>query len=113
MTSKKEQSLEYYMQLGAEYRIVKSLMARLVVETSKSFTVNEKGKIKRALDYVNECCSKAEDNMYSVFPNLGHDYCCVFYGDYTVKSRNEVDEKMLALMAKYVCDILEEIKTEN
>ena len=93
------------MKAGAKMRLFKTLGTRLVVDISQVLSATDTDKLMRALDKVDEICSKAEDNMFRDHPELSDKYIDVFYGNIGGKPRNEVDEKVIR-MAREAADEL-------
>lgn len=105
MRSKQERTMERYMKVGAEMRLLKSLIARLITNTGSILLKPQQHKLMRAMDKVRQTCSLAEDNMFRDYPDLNNHYIDVFYGNVANEPRNEVDKKIIE-MAKEVSDEL-------
>lgn len=103
MRSKQERTMERYMKVGAEMRLLKSLSARLITDTGYILLKTEQDKLMRAMDKVRQICSIAEENMFRDYPELSNHYIDVFYGNVADEPRNEVDKRIIE-MAKEVSD---------
>ena len=103
MLRRTERTVEKYMKAGAMMRLYKNLGTRLYVEISGVLSAAEQDKMRRALNKIDEVCSKAEDNMFRDHPGLSAQYIDVFYGNVGDDPRNEVDRKVLGL-AREVAD---------
>lgn len=103
MLRRTERTVEKYMKAGAMMRLYKNLGTRLYVEISGVLSAAEQDKMRRALNKIDEVCSKAEDNMFRDHPRLSDQYIDVFYGNVGDDPRNEVDRKVLGL-AREVAD---------
>ena len=95
MYTKKDRTLDEYKQAGAKMRLFKQLGVTLAVDISKALSAGDTDKLLRALEKVDEICSRAEDNMFRDHPDLGSEYINVFYGDVFYKPRNELDAEMI------------------
>ena len=95
MIQKNRRTVDTYMKVGAKMRLFKMLGTRTAVEISQVLSATDTQKLMRALDKVDEICSKAEDNMFRDHPELPDEYVDVFFGDTDKKPRNSVDEMMI------------------
>ncbi len=103
MLKKNRRTVDTYMKAGAEMRLFKNLGTRMAVDISKVLSATDTDKLMRALDKVDEICSKAEENMFRDHPQLPDEYIDVFYGNVRDEPRNDVDEKIIR-MARKVAD---------
>lgn len=95
MIVKKERTLDLYKRAGSEMRLFKSLSADLMADISRVLSASDTDSMIRALRRIDEICSKAEDNMFRDYPNLGADYTNVFYGCVSEEPRNKVDAEII------------------
>lgn len=103
MVSKKERTMERYMKAGAHMRLFKNLGAKMITDISLVLSAADQDKLMRAMDKVNEVCSRAEDNMFHDYPQLSNEYIDVFYGNVEDEPRNDVDRKVIE-MAREAAD---------
>ena len=103
MIQKNRRTVDTYMKVGAKMRLFKMLGTRTAVEISQVLSATDTQKLMRALDKVDEICSKAEDNMFRDHPDLSDEYLDVFYGSTEMEPRNDVDRKVIA-MAREAAD---------
>ena len=103
MIQKNRRTVDTYMKVGAKMRLFKMLGTRTAVEISQVLSATDTQKLMRALDKVDEICSKAEDNMFRDHPDLTDEYLDVFYGSTEMEPRNDVDRKVIA-MAREAAD---------
>ena len=103
MIQKNRRTVDTYMSAGAKMRLLKTLGTRTAVEVSQVLSAQDTQKLMRALDKIDEVCSKAEDNMFRDHPDLPDQYLDVFYGTTEMEPRNEVDEKVIG-MAREAAD---------
>ena len=97
MLQKKRRTVDTYMKAGAKMRLFKTLGTRMVVDISRVLSASDTQKLMRALDKVDEICSKAEDNMFRDHPELPNMYIDVFYGNIGDEPRNDVDREVITL----------------
>ena len=109
MLKKTERTQERYMKAGAEMRLFKTLGSKLVCDISCVLSAPDQDMMLRALDKIDQVCSRAEDNMFRDHPYLPDEYVDVFYGSTDSEPRNEVDAEMI-LRAREVSDELFERK---
>ena len=105
MESKKERTMERYMKAGAEMRLFKNLGAKMITDIGYVLSAAEQDKLMRAMNRIDEVCSKAEDNMFCDYPNISNEYTDVFYGNVEDTPRNGVDKKIIE-MARVAADEL-------
>ena len=97
MIQKNKRTVDTYMKVGAKMRLFKTLGTKMTVEISRVLSASDTHKLMRALDKVDEICSRAEDNMFRDHPDLSDQYLDVFYGTTETEPRNEVDRKVIEL----------------
>lgn len=105
MIRAKERTIDIYKRVGAEMRLLKSVLSKVTVDVSKVLTATETDKLIKALDRICLICSRAEENMFKDYPNLSNEYTDVFYGALNFEPRNEVDAEIIET-AKRVADEL-------
>lgn len=97
MIQKNRRTVDTYMKVGAKMRLFKTMGTKMTVEISRVLSASDTQKLMRALDKVDEICSRAEDNMFRDHPDLSDEYLDVFYGTTETEPRNEVDRKVIEL----------------
>lgn len=106
MVRKKERTMERYMKAGAEMRLFKNLGAKMRTAIGYVLSAADQDKLMRAVNRIDEVCSKAEDNMFCDYPNISNEYTDVFYGNNVEDApRNGVDKKIIE-MAREAADEL-------
>ena len=91
---KSERTLDLYKEVGAQTRLCKDVLVRMVVGLGKVLKANELHKLTKAIDLLQEASSTAENRMYSDHPEIGHDYINVFYGTLGQDCGNPVDTEV-------------------
>ena len=105
MIRAKDRTIDVYKRVGAEMRLLKSILSKVTVDVSKVLTATETDKIINELDKICLIFSKAEENMFKDYPKLSNEYTDVFYGALNCAPRNEVDAEIIET-AKRVADEL-------
>lgn len=105
MITRNEREIDVYENAGAYMRLLKTVGTKAVVAISPVLHAKDTDKFLKALNSIDEICSKADSNMFSDHINLGNEYVDVFYGDLASEPRNDVDEKIIT-MAKESADEL-------
>ena len=105
MLLKKRRTLELYKSAGAKMRLYKSLGAKLVTEISCVLSATDTEKLMRAMDKIDEVCSRAEDNMFNDHPEISDEYVDVFYGAVSDEPRNDLDAEMVQRARKAADDV--------
>ena len=100
MIQKNRRTVDTYMKVGAKMRLFKMLGTRTAVEISQVLSATDTQKLMRALDKVDEICSKAEDNMFRDHPDLTDEYLDVFYGSTEMEPRNDGMPDRLVMLPK-------------
>jgi len=94
MLQKKDRTMDKYKKVGAEMRLFKELGGRMVVDASEVLSAQDTDTLLRILNRFDIVCSRAEDNMFRDYPELGGEYTDVFYGDVSDTPRNAVDAEI-------------------
>lgn len=105
MIRAKDRTIDVYKRVGAEMRLLKSILSKVTVDVSNVMTATETDKLIKELDRICLICSKAEENMFKDYPDLSNEYTDVFYGALNYEPRNEVDAGIIET-AKRVADEL-------
>ena len=95
MKNKKERTLELYKKTGAEIRLVKTLSKKMASDVSLVLSASDKDKLGKALSIIDDISSKAEDNMFRYYPELGDEYINVFYGSLNSEPKNKIDAEII------------------
>ena len=107
MYTKKDRTLDEYKRAGSEMRLFKQLGTTLAVDISKVLSAADTDKLLKALSKIDAICSKAEDNMFHDYPNLGTEYIDVFYGCVNAEPRNDLDAEIIDRAKKISHDLFE------
>ena len=107
MLAKKNRTIDEYKKAGAKMRLFKNVGTKLAVDISKVKSTSDYKILEGALHRIDVVCSRAEDNMFSDFPELGSEYVDIFYGDVKYKPRNPLDEEIIQLAKKESDDLFE------
>lgn len=107
MLPKKARTIDEYKTAGAMMRLYKTLGSKTCVAVSGVLSAADTDKLLRALSKIDEVCSKAEDNMFRDFPNLGDEYTDVFYGSTENQPRGSLDAEMIARARKAAEELFE------
>lgn len=105
MYTKKDRTLDEYKRAGSEMPIFKQLGTNLAANISKVLSAADSDKLLKALSKVDEICSRAEDNMFRDFPELGSEYTDVFYGCINDDPRNDLDAEIIKMARKTADDL--------
>ena len=97
MINKNDRTMEVYRKAGAEMRLLKHLGTKTAVDVSKVLSAKDTDRLMRALNTIETVCSRAEDNMFRDYPELGNAYTDVFYGSVDMEPRNDVDREIIDL----------------
>ena len=95
MKNKKERTLELYKSIGAEMRLVKTLSKKMASDVSLVLSASDKDKLDKALNIIDDISSKAEDNMFRDYPELGDEYINVFFGSLNSEPKNKIDAEII------------------
>ena len=102
---KQKKTLEQYKDMGAKFRVFKTMACQLSVEASQFLTTAQWQKLQKAVDTIGAYASPIEDKMFRDYPELTDEYVDVFYGATDNETRNEVDTDVVD-RAKKFCDSL-------
>ena len=107
MLIKKNRTIDEYKKAGAKIRLFKHLGAKVAEDISKVISTSDYKILEGALHRIDVVCSRAEDNMFSDFPELGSEYVDVFYGNVKDKPRNTLDKEIIQMAKKASDDLFE------
>ena len=97
MIAKNDRNIDAYKNAGAYMRLLKTAGTKALIEISKVLYAKDTDRLIKALNTIDEICSRAEDNMFRDYPDLSNEYIDVFYGDVSDIPRNDVDEEIINL----------------
>lgn len=100
-----KRTIETYMRLGAQIRLLKTLTVRTDVALSDVLTRAERKPLEDFMGILRELSSDLDGRMFGEYPELSNDYVDVFYGDLEHEPRNDVDAKVMT-MARGILDAL-------
>lgn len=108
MSVEYDKSIEAYLRLGAEFRLFKSLEARIREDLGKITAPRYAVSLTRARHKYDQICSKMEDEMFYKHPELNDEYVQVFYGDVGNSPYDFRDRKMLELAKQIAIELFGE-----
>ena len=86
--------------------LMKVLGTKAMVDISYVISAADQDRFARAMNIIEEICSKAEDNMFHDYPDLPNEYIDVFYGSTQSEPRNDMDRLMIEKARKEVLNLL-------
>ena len=95
MKRKSNRTMEMYVEAGAYARLLSDIGTKAVVSMSQILPAKETDKMVSLLNRIDEVKCKADDQLFSDYPNLGNEGTDVFYGTLSEKPRNELDEEVI------------------
>lgn len=95
MKRKSNRTMEMYVEAGAYARLLSDIGTKAVVSMSQILPANESDKLVHLLNKFSEVKCKADDQLFSDYPNLGNEGTDVFYGTLSMEPRNELDEEVI------------------
>ena len=106
---KNKKTLEQYKDMGAKFRVFKTMACQLSVDASQFLTSKQWAKRQKAVDSIGAYAAPIEDKMFRDYPELTNEYVDVFYGatdnETRNEARNEVDADVVD-RAKKFCENL-------
>ena len=102
---KNKKTLEQYKDIGAKFRVFKTMACQLSVGASQFLQASQWAKLQKAVDTIGAFASPIEDRMFRDYPELSDEYIDVFYGATDNETRNEVDADVVD-RAKKFCESL-------
>lgn len=105
----RQRTIDDYKEAGAWMRLLKAVFGKTLIACSKVMRVKEyESPLWAAQKRIEQVCSRAEDNMFGDFPELGSKYIDIFYGVPCSRCRNDVDREQVELMIKLVKELFED-----
>ena len=99
--------LEQYKDMGAKFRVFKTMACQLSVEASQFLKASQWEKLQKAVDTIGAFASPIEDKMFRDYPELTDAYVAVFYGATNNETRNEVDADVVDRAKKFCNSLFE------
>lgn len=99
--------LEQYKDMGAKFRVFKTMACQLSVEASQFLQASQWEKLQKAVDTIGAFASPIEDKMFRDYPELTDAYVAVFYGATNNETRNEVDADVVDRAKKFCNSLFE------
>ena len=93
--NKKERTMELYVEAGAYARLLSDVGAEAAVAMSKILPAKDADRLVYLLNKIDEIKCKVDDQLFSDFPQIGHDGTSVFYGTLSQETQGELDEKVI------------------
>lgn len=100
MFNKKERTIDQYMKVGAEARLLKTLVSRFYVDVASIIPKHDVHRLDRALEIINDVCCKADGRMFHDHPELDNAFTKVFYGATNFKPRDDLEQSLLAIASE-------------
>ena len=102
---KRSRTIDDYKRAGAWMRICKAVIARTYVECGSVLLEKDRRMFGTVSRRIASLCSRAEDNMFADYPELGNDALDTFYGAPHIEPRSETDAEQIRLMQSFVVDM--------
>ena len=97
MLNKNERTMEMYVEAGAYARLLSDIGAKAVVAMSQILPAKGADRLVVLLNRIDEVKSKADDQLFSDYPNLGNEGTDVFYGTLSAEPRNGLDAEVIRM----------------
>lgn len=95
MLNKNERTMELYVEAGAYARLLSDIGAEAAVAMSKILPAKDADRLVNLLHRFDEIKCKADDQLFSDFPQIGHEGTDVFYGTLSQEAQGELDRKVI------------------
>ena len=115
MIERSRRTLEMYKNIGAKARLLKWILRNLEVHSSNILYAKDNDRFAKARHTIDCLISQMEDQMFKDYPELGHDYINVFYGDLIYVDGkpsfgiNEVDDEVMSIAMEIVKGLVNEL----
>ena len=95
MYNTNERTMEVYVEAGAYARLLSDIGTKTAVAMSKILPAKETDRLMNLLHRFDEVKSKADDQLFRDFPQIGNEGTDVFYGTLSTEPRNELDAEVI------------------
>ena len=95
MYNKNERTMEVYVEAGAYARLLSDVGTKAAVAMSKVLPAKETDRLVNLLHRFDEVKSKADDQLFRDFPQIGNEGTDVFYGTLSAEPRNKLDAEVI------------------
>lgn len=100
MFNKKERTIDHYMKLGAEARLLKTLGSKFWADIATVIPKHDLHRLDRALEIIKDVCCKADGRMFADHPELDNAFTKVFFGATDSKPRDDLEQSLLAIASE-------------
>lgn len=109
MLNKKDRTMEKYVKAGASIRLLNDVYCNALVEVSKILPAKDMRLLEAFQTKLWIATSRCEEQMYSDYPDLGHEGTAVFYGDLGFKRHTKIDDQVLAEAKEQVKEMFQRV----
>ena len=113
MYNKNERTIEAYVEAGAYARLLSDIGTKAAVAMSKILPAKETDKLVVLLNRFDEIKCKADDQLFSDFPGLGHEGTAVFYGTLSQEPDCTLDEEVIGLAKAKAAELFDDTSSEE
>ena len=113
MYNKNERTMEAYVEAGAYARLLSDIGTKAAVAMSKILPAKETDKLVVLLNRFDEIKCKADDQLFSDFPGLGHEGTAVFYGTLSQEPDCKLDEEVIGLAKAKAAELFDDTSSEE
>lgn len=95
MYNKNERTMEVYVEAGAYARLLSDIGTKAAVAMSQILPAKETDRLVSLLHRFDEVKSKADNQLFRDFPDLGHEGTAVFYGTLSEDAEGGLEEDVI------------------
>ena len=96
MLNKKQRTIDRYIKVGAEARLLKTLSVQFCIDIASVITKRDLHRLNRAREIIGSVCSNAEDKMFADHPELDDAFNKVFCGCTDTEPVDDLDRRLNA-----------------
>ena len=91
----KKRTMDDYKLAGAYMRLLKTILSSTHCACGAVLNTKDSDRFFTIEKTISQLSSRAEDNMFTDFPELGNEHIDIFYGAVGNKPRNDIDREQV------------------
>ena len=101
----KRNKLIEYKEAGAWMRLCKDVISKTELACCMVLNRKDTALIEKAAEKIASACSRAEDNMFSDYPDLTTGSADIFYGTLEARPRTDIDSEQIELAKELIINL--------
>lgn len=105
MLHKNRRTLDIYKKVGAEMRLLKTLLTKVLVDGDAILKQRDIDDLDAAYNKIGEVCGAADGYMFKDHPEVSDEYLHVFYGGTNAEPVDDLEKELLDIAREIAVEI--------